>query len=338
MKVKKRLFAGMLALAMLLSLNVTAFAEEPTYSDTDIVTVIKEYNAANTGTRSPQEDFEFVIAKESIKDQADGITLDNMPMPTVADASFDEGEATGTADIVIDLPDYTGVGIYTYKITEKAGTTAGVTYDSTPIYLVVTVIQQGDKLVRVAAVHEDAVDGEKLGENDSAFTNTYSAGSLTISKDVTGLFGDKGKYFEFTVTLTNESDKTAPAEYVVTTSNAPGKTGYTNPTTITAGTPTTFWLKDGESISIANLPYGVTYTVSENREDYTAAIKLNGSDADSVTNEEIDTETETAEFTNAKGGTVDTGVYLDNLPYIIVFAGVLAAVAVLVIRRRRVDD
>ena len=45
-----------------------------------------------------------------------------------------------------------------------------------------------------------------------------------------------------------------------------------------------------------------------------------------------------AEFTNAKGGDVDTGVYLDNLPYIIVFAGVLAAVAVLVIRRRRVDD
>lgn len=35
---------------------------------------------------------------------------------------------------------------------------------------------------------------------------------------------------------------------------------------------------------------------------------------------------------------IDTGVYLDNLPYIIVFAGVLAAVAVLVIRRRRVDD
>ena len=46
----------------------------------------------------------------------------------------------------------------------------------------------------------------------------------------------------------------------------------------------------------------------------------------------------TATFTNTKGGDIDTGVYLDNLPYLLVFAGVLAIAAVFVVRRRRFED
>ena len=55
MKVKKRLFAGMLALAMLLSLNVTVFASEPSDGSTvsvskepvESVTLTKTYKLAN---------------------------------------------------------------------------------------------------------------------------------------------------------------------------------------------------------------------------------------------------------------------------------------------------
>ncbi len=51
----------------------------------------------------------------------------------------------------------------------------------------------------------------------------------------------------------------------------------------------------------------------------------------------MDAEAKTAAFTNTKTGDIDTGVYLDNLPYILVFAGVLA-IDVFIVRRRRFED
>ena len=359
MKAKKRLFAGMLALAMLLSLNVTAFAQEPdTYEDQSSIRVKKEYVITNKDTTAPDEDFTFNVDLVSIENGAVDVTAENAPKPTVSAAEFNgpiiatsDGQ-TATADIEITLPEidgasgYKGVGVYTYKITENtANATPGITYDSTPIYLVVTVLQQGNELVRQVGIHESELDGEeyqmtngKINPGDTAFTNTYSAGNLTISKNVTGLFGDTGKYFKFTVNVSGKTGTT----YNVDISDGSGDVSVadrSNPTSITAGTDTTFWLKSDDSIVIQNLPYGVTYTVSEDStesEGYT--VKVNGEAGDKVTNAEVDVAAETVAFTNEKGGTIDTGVYLDNLPYIIVFAGVLAVAAVLVIRRRRVDD
>ena len=359
MKAKKRLFAGMLALAMLLSLNVTAFAQEPAgYTDQSSITVKKEYVITNRSTTAPAENFTFDVELVSIKDAAVGVSTANTPEPAVSAAEFSNpiiattDKQVATADIVITLPEiggeggYKGVGVYTYKITENtASATPGITYDSTPIYLVVTVLQQGNQLVRQVGIHESELDGEeyqmindKINPGDTAFTNTYSAGNLTISKNVTGLLGDTGKYFKFTV---NVSGKTGTTYNVDVTDGAGDSSvaGRTNPISITAGTDTVFWLKSDDSIVIQNLPYGVTYTVSEDStesEGYT--VKVNGEAGDKVTNAEVDVAAETVAFTNEKGGTIDTGVYLDNLPYIIVFAGVLAVAAVLVIRRRRVDD
>ena len=283
MKVKKRLFAGMLALAMLLSLNVTAFAQEPVvYEDQSSITVKKEYVITNKNTTAPAEDFAFNVELVSIEDAAVGVAIENAPSPTVLAADFSDpitatsDGQTATEDIVITLPGiggeggYKGVGVYTYKITENtASATPGITYDSTPIYLVVTVLQQGDSLVRRVGIHESELDGEeyqmtndKINPGSTAFTNTYSAGNLTISKNVTGLLGDTGKYFKFTVNVSGKPETT----YNVDISDGAGDvsaTERTNPISITAGTETTFWLKSDDSIVIQNLPYGVTYTVSE---------------------------------------------------------------------------
>ena len=115
-----------------------------------------------------------------------------------------------------------------------------------------------------------------------------------------------------------------------------GETSYkTNPTAITIGAneATTFYLRHGETLVLSNIPYGVTYTVDEvNTDGYEETVSGNESGT-------IKTEITNVAYTNNKNNeSIDTGIYLDNLPYIIVFAGVLAAVAVLVIRRRRVDD
>ena len=101
-----------------------------------------------------------------------------------------------------------------------------------------------------------------------------------------------------------------------------------NPKTIKLSEETTFMLKHGDTISIANLPYDVDYMVIETAADgYTTT----------STNEigRISAAEQTAAFTNVKNSAVDTGVMLDSLPYVLILAAVLGVAAAMVVRRRR---
>ena len=337
MRTMKKMLAGAVALTMALTMNVAVFAQgtpETTYTDESSVTISKKYVATNGGT-SPAETFNFDVTSSQV---ADGEAT-SVPALTVGDATFSEGGATqegGTASIQITLPKYERVGVYEYTLEEVAGDTAGVEYDETDVVIKVTVIKQNGALVRVVSVHENTASGAKIdaeGSQLSAFTNTYKAGTLAISKDVTGNLGDTEKYFEFKVTLNAPSTgETVSSEIGV------GKTSYeSNPTSITVGTETTFYLKSGETLNLTNIPYGVTYTVTETADsEYTTTV--NGTASNSVTNQEVDTATETVAFVNNKTGEIDTGISTDSLPYFLIAAGVAAGAAVLVTRRRRFDD
>ncbi|WP_090109702.1 DUF5979 domain-containing protein [Cohnella sp. OV330] len=96
-------------------------------------------------------------------------------------------------------------------------------------------------------------------EQSSAFVNTKnvwyapSQGSLTINKTVTGNGGDRGKKFSFKVVLDGTN-----ATYKYSGSGGNG--------TIQSGGTVT--LAHGQSVTIAGLPAGTSYTVSE--EDYAA--------------------------------------------------------------------
>ena len=211
--------------------------------------------------------------------------------------------------------------MYEYTLKEVAGTTAGVTYYDKGIKLVVTVVNDNNGKLRIAAVHTEST-GEAKSDN---FPNTYKAGELDVSKTVTGNLGDKNKYFEFKVTLTGEEGKTYRDSYAVT-----GGSNTANPSTIKIGEETTFLLKHGDTITIANLPYGVKYTVTETAaEGYTT--EKTGDTG------EINAADQAAKFTNTKEGSIDTGVVLNNMPYILVLAVLAAGVAVFIIRKRRED-
>ena len=72
MKVKKRLFAGMLALAMLLSLNVTAFAESgPTPTKEMEIKLTKDYEV-RTGEEAvaPGEILTFSVSNYAVSDSS----------------------------------------------------------------------------------------------------------------------------------------------------------------------------------------------------------------------------------------------------------------------------
>ena len=222
--------------------------------------------------------------------------------------------------------------MYTYTITEVSGKTAGVIYDTTPVVLKVTVVDENGVLKRIVSLKKD---NKKLDKNNNAFTNTYRAGTLDISKNVNGNLGDKSKYFAFDVTLNGQSGKDTAKSFSV------GKTSYgENPETIITGEKTTFYLKHGETLDIKNLPYGLTYTVEEH--DYRSdnyITTVNNNDGRTLENQEVDNATQAAAFTNTKNGKIDTGINLTTLPYILVFAGVIViAGAAFITRRRKYED
>ena len=96
-------------------------------------------------------------------------------------------------------------------------------------------------------------------------------------------------------------------------------------------------LADSDTVTFMNIPYDVTYTVVE--KDYKTtdgydAADYNFSDID----KKIDSANDTVTITNNKGGTVDTGVILDNAPYILMLAVVAGGAMTLVIKKRREEE
>ena len=322
----KKLLSIGLAAMLAFGLATTSFAEEAgdvTTPKDGTVTIHKVYKLENADTTSPAET--FTLVQDGDGTVKDGEAKAAPALGTITGATYEKGAATvkgTTGDITVALPEYTNVGVYEYTLKEVAGTTAGVTYYDKGIKLVVTVVNDNNGKLRIAAVHTEST-GEAKSDN---FPNTYKAGELDVSKTVTGNLGDKNKYFEFTVTLNGVEGKTYADSYAVTGGSADAK----NPTTIAVGVPTKFNLKHGDTITIANLPYGVTYTVTETAaEGYTT--EKTGDTG------EIKAADQTAAFTNTKAGEVDTGVVLNNMPYILVLAVLAAGVAVFIIRKRRED-
>lgn len=325
----EKLLAAVLSISLAMGVSVMpAFAASgETYADMDSVVIKKNYELANEGTFSPAETFSFDIEADNVTDASDDITPENMPMPTIGTVSYLRGEAGSankTKQIEIQLPKYDSVGVYTYIIHEAAGNSAGVTYYGDAILLRVTVIEQDGKL-RIAAVHTEDPESTGEGKKDD-FDNFYSAGELEVHKDVEGIMGNKEKYFEFTVQLTGEEGKTYQDSYAIT-----GGSYDANPASIEIRpgetTEATFYLKDGDTIHIENLPYGVEYKVSETPvADYVTT--------ETGTEGEVDEAVEQANFTNTKGGAVDAGVVLDSAPYLFTLTGAAGIGLLLTLRRR----
>lgn len=351
MKLKK-LFAGVVAVAMMATMAMPSFAATGASSQAQtpadgVVSLKKTYTLVGIGS-SPLETFSFTAEYLGGEKGA----TDPGKVPVIGNAAYLAGGAAtqdNTKDITVDFSsvNYRTVGIYNYKITETNNHTAGVTY-APAIGMKVTVGNASDentsvevKSVSFWTLDEDGKTFKEKINGDDAFENTYTANTLTMTKTVKGDMGDKeNDYFTYTLTLKGAAGVTYPDSYEVK-----GGTKTDNPKTVivAAGEETTytFQLKHGDSIYIENLPKDITWSVEETpAEGYTAYTeysmlkKTEGTKYNGTTDgHEI-----TAAFTNVKEGEVDTGVILDNAPYILMLAVVAGGAMTLVIKKRREEE
>ena len=148
---------------------------------------------------------------------------------------------------------------------------------------------------------------------------------LTVTKTVTGNFGDKSKAFEFSMKVDNGDNS-----FDLTV----------NGKALTKGTQGdyTFSLKHGESIEIKGIPVGKQIVLAETKaENYGVKFGENDmitSGPRTVTIGGLTADTEIA-VENYRNTQPDTGVLVDSLPYILIIACVAGAAALFLIRRRK---
>lgn len=186
--------------------------------------------------------------------------------------------------------EYTKPGTYTYVIAEQPGDETSLIFSKATYRATVTVTDDGaGKLsakTKIAQLTDDAGDAVERTVEAAVFTNTAKTGSLTVKKTVVG--GDSQREFGFTVALADGDGEPVSGTF--------GKGEHA--VTFTDG-KATFTLKDGGEKTIAGLPVGARYTVTEDAaEGYTTAVNgADGSKAEGTVTEAG----ATAAFTNTYG-------------------------------------
>ena len=370
---KTRLWA--LAATLLLLVSLLAMPVSAVKGGT---TTFNKYLILNENAHVPDADFTFKIAPGTPvpADSASGMPAiyagigaptvfeaafspDDEAITTVADneVTLESGEAYAKKQVTVDFSsvDFTAPGIYRYTITENDPTSqSGVEIEGNSTRTLDVYVEYTDDSATTLAVKhyvlQDGTANPNKATKSKGFTNTYTTYDLTLEKNVTGNQGDREKYFEFTVVISNAVEGTKYSVDVTTDADAnPTVDGdeKTNSDTLIVGenrtVTATYYLKHGQSIKIQGLTEDTEYTISEtsySADGYTTTYKIdNGtevtSNATPSENNTMGTADHTVTFTNTKNGTVPTGILLETAPYLILGAVVVVGLVVLFATRRR---
>ena len=278
-----------------------------------------------------------------------------------------------TTDILDGLT-WPHAGEYVYSIVEnESGYTIGtgetLTYSQATYKLYVRVANGTSGLYVANVMAERVVDdngdtvspGEKVDPepgggagNGLAFTNVFTkrgggtdtdVDSLVISNAVDGTYGDRTKQFNFSLTVTNSPTSSATS-YSGTITRADASTSTV---TVTPDAAQTFTLAHGEKLTFSDLPAGTTYNLSqtgatgykpsykviENGGTEIAASAANFGDGLSTGSRLVGENVNSADFTNTYNTITDTGILVNNLPFIVLIGVSLMALGAVVVSRKR---
>lgn len=346
-----------------------------------------------------------------------------------ADKSAAGTTSANKPSVQLTVPTYEAVGDYWYKVTEMDNNTAGVIYGTNDsetedtksangahkrvyyIHVQVTNAATKGKYIRTVTLHKTAPGTDvttnaeyenwykdnntnMLGQNDKKVAdiqNKYYAGSLNITKEVTGNAGDKNELFQVTVTFKNESKANMKSDITYENfydndgnqTKAAASLGWED-TVGTSDTATThteetkkveFYVKDGTTVTFNNIPYGVTYEITETQpryDKYTHSFhykaytdgKSNQDNAvtfdnvslaaDAVIGEatsgtaaakwnaakatgSISDDSDTITITNNKTSVIDIGVMISDAPYVALLL-LIGIVVVVFIRKKSIIE
>lgn len=350
MKLKK-LFAGVVAAAMIATMSFPAFAARPTpnVGANGLVTITKNYKVVGSEEKkAPAETFNFTVTPGATVNGAEK-TVEKSEATTIPAMAANSDEKTveftaltedGTGTFTVDVANLniTKPGIYYYTVTETPSNTAGVDYAADPMIMVITAGYADDGEDSTLSYWVGLHDSKEFNNKNKPFENTYTAGSLKVTKKVTGSLGNKDKKFNIDVTFTAPAGKTVKSTitYVNNGEKSIAPAAWTlNTTTNQYEATVTVELAHKGFVQFNNIPKDVTYIVEEqdySREEYTATYE----DSKSGT---IANDVKSTTITNQRGDdTIDTGVILDNAPYMLMLAVVAAGAMTLVIKKRREEE
>ena len=338
-----------------------------------------------TAVEVPTGEYVQIIDDDSKKYATDTVTLDfsavEFKEPGVYRYTVEETAPTGAYTAETETQRTLDVYVIDKETVKNGSTYTELEIEGYVLY---------NKVISGAATNftvETAVSGigynakeikdDENNKKSSGFVNSYETHNLTIGKEVSGNQASRDKYFAITVEISNAtvSDKytvavekddedTANGVFAnadaAVVANAATTVSGTNvkELTVTAdgeegkGKVTqTFYLHDGQYITICGLGKGVSYKVTEAAENYTSkdgieadlsSLNWNGEEGNDALSDITDGDIEDADihtgFTNSRSGAIPTGVILSVAAPATIGIVVVAGIIYLVAKRRKDDD
>lgn len=283
-------------------------------------------------------------------------------IPEFSETSYTIAADDGDDSVNISLPDFTssGVGDYWYEVKENTGSTAGVDYDESTYYMHIVVTRESSDSIGVTQVtlHKEKPDDDgtyKNQEDDKtdSFTNKFASGSLTVKKSIKGNMADPNKLFKVTITFNAPTGETVKGDIKYSGGFTEDGTAILDekiPANWSGTKVIEVYLKSDSSIEFTNIPDGVSYSVAEadyssdnyqmpsfefdNEESGDTVSKSNSTWADNTANGTISDEADTVEITNTKESSIDVGLNVDYVPYIVLIGIALACGSLLFFKKR----
>ena len=348
MRNKKKIGALVLAGTMMFSMGTSVFAEEaiPTVDKNGQVSITKDFVMAE-GIDTPASTFKFTAI--STTEGAPEATIENITFSETDEETPVDGIKTVSKNSNISFGTFPHAGEYVYTVKETQESADGVEY-STDTYTLRVYVKNGNNgpEIRNMTAEKETSDGTAKNKvSKMKFTNIYRKNaSLEITKVTTGELADKTKDFEFTITITPSETEKNPTSYT-------GKIGEES-VTVNKNQETTFQLHDGETLRFDSLPAGTRYVVKEvSKEDgYTPSVTVIENGTNTV-NEIAKSDTEgissankqetnlvgenenKVTFTNTYKNIPLTGIFMNNLPFVIVIGIAVLALGTLAVLKKQ---
>mgnify|MGYP002522557538 CR=1 FL=1 len=226
----------------------------PAAADDASVGAALKYKSVGAGAASPKETFKLVQVGDGKIDGTEETApkLIDKGSGSFVEVTFAEKAAVkdgAEASGYFVLPKFDKEGTYTYTVAVAEGNTAGTSYDKNNATLKITVKKDESG----AFSYKSSMEAKP--------ENVYSAGTVAVKTAVTGSTG--AEEFEYVIKLSAPKDKKIKGAVTVTSSLGGEGAIVTPKDGGEAELSVSVKVKNGETVTLSNVPYGVTYTVTQ---------------------------------------------------------------------------